>query len=106
MPNGVVTRLQKCMSSADHWLKITGASMQKFRTRAAFVEAFRWPGNTRSIDEIPSSLVVVWEHEGRAIVTTPEGDREVHPGDWIVKDESGAYLPMGDDIFKRKYEPD
>lgn len=82
-----------------------GNLMQKFRTRIAFVEAVRWAGDTDVFDKIQSAISVVGEREGRAVVTTPEGDREVRAGDWIVKDESGAYIPMSDDMFKQKYEP-
>lgn len=79
--------------------------MQKFRTRVALVEACRWSGNIEVSGEIPASLIVVWANEGRAFITTPEGDRELTAGDWIVKDGSGTYFPMSDDLFQQKYEP-
>lgn len=78
--------------------------MLKFRKRVSVVEAVRWPGNTDILKVIPSAIIAINEREGRAVVTTPDGHREARAGDWIVRDASGAYLPMSDEIFKRIYE--
>lgn len=79
--------------------------MQKFCSVVTFVEAIRWLGNSDFPADIPASVVAIRKQDGRAVVATPEGNREMSVGDWIVKDESGAYMPMRDDIFKQKYRP-
>ncbi len=78
--------------------------MQKFHTRVYFVEAVRWLGKIDVLNGIPVGVVAERE-DGRTFITTPDGDCELKIGDWIVKDSSGAYVPMGDNIFHQKYEP-
>ncbi|MDP9651797.1 hypothetical protein J2793_007272 [Paraburkholderia caledonica] len=74
----------------------------KYKRRESVVEAeqwwgyqwWGWGGDPR----------VELRSQGWA-VATPEGWREVNPGDWILKDGSGHVWPMTDREFKLLYEP-
>lgn len=76
--------------------------MKDYRTRVSTVKAVRWVSDD-VFKQIPAAVVARF-HDGRVYVTTPEGDRELRSGDWIVKDSTGAYFPMSDPAFQAKYE--
>lgn len=76
--------------------------MKDFRTRVTTVKAVRWVTDD-IFKQIPTG-VVGRLHDGRVYVTTPEGDRELRSGDWVVRDGTGAYFPMSDSAFQAKYE--
>ncbi|PPD43681.1 MAG: hypothetical protein CTY15_09060 [Methylocystis sp.] len=39
------------------------------------------------------------------VIMTPEGQLEAEPGDWFIRDASGALFPMKPWIFETRFEP-
>lgn len=68
-----------------------------YKGRSPFVNATRWLK--------PADHPAVEEHGESWGVLTPEGWREVRPGDWIVTDVSGFAIPMSHELFVALYEP-
>ncbi|MEM5290472.1 hypothetical protein ACFQ3P_40900 [Paraburkholderia sabiae] len=54
---------------------------------------------------VPGDHALVERRDNRWVMATPEGWREVEPGDWIVTDVSGVAWPMKDRDFRDRYEP-
>jgi hypothetical protein len=78
--------------------------VQKFQTRVAFVEALRWSPNA-DFHHLNLAQNIIVQRDARAFVMTPEGQREIRTGDWLIKDSAGAFRPMSDEMFRQKYEP-
>jgi hypothetical protein len=78
--------------------------MQKFQTRVSYVEAVRWNG-TDHFEEGRQPQGIIVQRGTRTFVITPDGEREIQIGDWLIRDSSGAYMPMSHELFRQKYEP-
>jgi hypothetical protein len=78
--------------------------MKTFQSRTLFVEAVRWDGHLEHPEDLPLESGLFWTAGEKAFLISPEGIRQVAVGDWIVKDASGAYLPMSDELFMERYE--
>lgn len=79
--------------------------MQKFHTRISFVEALRWSDHLDlRVESAPAQNIIV-QRDARTFVVTPDGQREIHAGDWLIRDATGSFIPMSDEMFRQKYEP-
>jgi len=78
----------------------------KYRKKPVVIEAVEWPGyfygDMRKF--IDPSDVTVFETRGEMIINTPEGERTVSKGDFIIKGIRGEYYPCKPDIFWATYE--
>ena len=81
--------------------------MAKYVTKTALIEAIQWDGQPTTLRSLSRSLgdVVALGLHATLVVVTPEGLRYAAPGDWIVKDTSGAAFPMDNSVFSSKFEP-
>ncbi|MFL9876171.1 hypothetical protein [Paraburkholderia megapolitana] len=69
----------------------------KFAKRNCIVEATRWfsPGDHPAVEQ----------HDGVWSIATPEGWRDVKPGDWVITPPGDAVYCMQDSLFTSLYEP-
>ncbi len=90
----------------------------KFKKKSVVVEASPWfkEGDHQAVvraiktsggsifchDAI--SLDRVGEYALTYVTLTPDGEREVFPGDWIVTEENGISYPINHDNFMANYE--
>ncbi len=87
----------------------------KFRKRTPTVEAIQWDGrNEQEVLEFtldgPTPLSEVTfqpSPRGRLAVLIIETGirREAAPGDWIVREPSGRFYPVKQEVFATSYEP-
>ena len=91
--------------------------MPMFRTRPVVIEARRWDGSLNGaghLCEWINGLVYdgdptagyVYNKDGVSdfLIATLEGDLQVEPEDWIIKDAAGEFYPYKPDIFAEMYD--
>lgn len=66
-------------------------------TPAVLADQLLWPHWLRDSGSIS-------KHGQTWSVATPEGWRVLLPGDWIVRDTTGALFPLADSLFGARYE--
>jgi hypothetical protein len=81
--------------------------MANYVTKSARVEAVQWDGQPTSLQSLSQSLgdLVALGPHATLVVVTPEGLKYAAPGDWVVKDDSGAAFPVEDSVFRNRFEP-
>ena len=89
-------------------------AIKKYKRKPALVEAIQWDGTFttyREIKDVYSDIkdVVVGdmispELGGSWVVNTPEGQRVVSPGDYIIRDKKREYYVVKPNVFKETYE--
>jgi hypothetical protein len=84
----------------------------KYRRRAATIEAIQWTGiNMPEVKEFVTNNRVIFTSHGHGDPTwhpsiiTQEGDVDVQVSDWIVKTGSGNYSVVSAERFKATYDP-
>ncbi len=93
-------------------------SVQQFCKKPVVVDAYRWncasdalgiaAWGAEAIAYDPSQQGAAADDGmtwGRLAIETMEGTMLAAPGDWIIKDEQGAFCPCRHDIFRATYEP-
>ena len=95
--------------------------IQKFKTKPGVVEAILYTRENAAevIAFIGIHNCAVWMDSSSGTIFSIKGQRDydgpggglrektldVHPGDWIVKEEDGTYRPCKPDVFAATYEP-
>ena len=91
--------------------------MPMFRKKPVVIEARRWDGslnvaahlcewmNGPGPDGDPTAGYV-YNKDGVSdfLIATLEGDQQVDPEDWIIKDVAGEFYPCKPTIFAAKYD--
>lgn len=77
----------------------------KFRKKAVVIDAVKYDGNYRCLDEFPFSEVMEFKvSKDGLIIPTLEGDMKASIGDYIIRGVKGEYYPCKPDIFEQTYE--
>ena len=78
----------------------------KFQKKPVIVEALQFDGTHASIESLNiPGCSRGWEGGGQSfMIPTPTGDKAAAPGDWITKDENGAFDAIKPDVFDATYE--
>lgn len=80
--------------------------IKTFVKKPVKVQAVQWTGNNYEeiADFIGHVHSVYYLTDEYIIIDTPEGDRCLRKGDWIIQDVNGELYPFKPDIFEQTYE--
>lgn len=82
--------------------------MAKYRKKPIEVDAIKYDGTSRSIQEIQSmayssNRVVEWK-KNKLLIHTDEGIMECKKGSYVIKGTEGEIYPCRESVFKATYE--
>ena len=93
--------------------------MPMFRKKTGVIEARRWDGSLNGAGHLcewingpvydgEPTAGYVYNKDGVSdfLIATPEGDQQVDPEDWIIKDVTGEFYLCKPDIFAITYSPE
>ncbi len=77
----------------------------KYRKKPIVIDAIQWTGENREeVERFTGLDLNMGRVRNHITIQTLEGLMFAAPGDWIIKDEAGAFSPCKPSIFEATYE--
>lgn len=76
----------------------------KFRKKPVTIDVIQYTGNNKQeIKDFTNNATMI-EIKKSLSIKTDMGWQDANPGDWIIKEQSGMFYSVENDIFKKEYE--